>query len=256
MGTDEREAFVINETAVKEMGLGTPEKAIGRQMSWEEWAPPYTSNPVKRGKIIGVVKDFHYKSLHEKLTASVIQIYPQVSFTVAVKFRPNHTSSVVSHVKNTWNQFATGYPLDYKFMDETYGKMYEGEEKLSQLLWIFAIMAIVVGCMGLFGLAAFAAEQRIKEIGIRKVLGASLFDIVRLLSRNFLLLVLIAALIAFPVAWWSMNKWLEDFPYRVSISWWIFLTAVALALLIAFITVSFQSLRAATVNPVKSLRSE
>jgi putative ABC transport system permease protein len=134
--------------------------------------------------------------------------------------------------------------------------MYEREEKLASLLWIFTIMAIVVGCLGLFGLAAFAAEQRVKEIGIRKVLGASVLNIMGLLSKNFVVLVLVASVIAFPVAWWAMNNWLEKFPYRVEISWWIFAIAVVLAILIALITVSFQSIKAATTNPVKSLRTE
>ena len=128
--------------------------------------------------------------------------------------------------------------------------------KLSDLLWIFTVMAIVVGCMGLFGLAAFSAEQRTKELGIRKVLGASAFDIVGLLSKNFLLLVVISSALAFPIAWWRMNKWLEDFPYRVNITWWVFGIAIIAALAIALLTISFQAIKAALANPVKSLRTE
>jgi len=127
---------------------------------------------------------------------------------------------------------------------------------LSELLWIFTIMAIIVGCMGLFGLAAFSAEQRTKEIGIRKVLGANVLDIVGLLSINFVVLVIIASLIAFPIAWWAMNNWLKDFPYRIEIGWWMFAVAIAAALAIALLTVSFQSIKAAIANPVKSLRTE
>ena len=130
------------------------------------------------------------------------------------------------------------------------------KKKLSDLLWIFAIMAIVVGCMGLFGLAAFSAEQRTKEIGIRKVLGANVFNIFGLLSKKFLLLVFLASIISFPIAWIAMNNWLEDFPYRVNISWWVFAIALISALMIALITVSFQSIKAALTNPVKSLRTE
>jgi putative ABC transport system permease protein len=141
-------------------------------------------------------------------------------------------------------------------MDESYGAMYNSEEKLSELLWIFTIMAIVVGCMGLFGLAAFSAEQRTKEIGIRKVLGANVFNIVGLLSRRFLILIVIASLIAFPIAWWAMNNWLKDFPYRIMISWWMFAIAIIAALAIALFTVSFQSIKAAVASPVKSLRTE
>lgn len=256
MSTDVSEGFVLNETAVKEFGFGNPEKALGQQIWWEEWAPTDTTKPIKKGKVIGVVQDFHYSSLHEKVTAAVIQVYPQVTFKVAVKVKTADMPGTVAFIKDTWNKFSPGYPLDYKFMDESYGKMYMNEGKLASLLWIFTAMAIFVGCMGLFGLAAFSAEQRTKEIGIRKILGASVLNIMGLLSKNFVKLILIASVIAFPVAWWAMNNWLQDFPYRVEMSWWIFAIAVVAALLIALITVSFQSIKAATTNPVKSLRTE
>lgn len=256
MSTDENEAFLINEAAVKEWGYGTPEKALGQRLAWNEWEPKDTANPVKRGKIIGVVQDFHYKSLHERVTPSVIQVYPRVQYAVAVKLRTADIKNTIAYINGVWSKFLPGYPLDYKFMDETYGTMYKAETKLSDLLWIFTVMAIVVGCMGLFGLAAFSAEQRTKELGIRKVLGANAFNIVGLLSKNFLVLVAISAVIAFPVAWWAMNNWLEDFPYRITISWWIFGIAIVAALGIALITVSFQAIKAALTNPVKSLRTE
>jgi putative ABC transport system permease protein len=256
MSTDVKESFLINETAVKVFGYGNPEKAIGQPMSWNEWYPTDSLHPVKKGKVIGVVQDFHYKSLHEKVTASVIQLYPQVAYTVAAKLKTADLKGTISFINNTWNKYISTYPLDYKFMDESYGVMYGSEEKLSELLWIFTIMAIIVGCMGLFGLAAFSAEQRTKEIGIRKVLGANVLDIVGLLSKSFLVLVVIASLIAFPIAWWAMNNWLKDFPYRIIISWWVFGIAIIAALLIALLTVSFQSIKAAIANPVKSLRTE
>jgi putative ABC transport system permease protein len=256
MATDETQAFIINETAVKELGFGTPEKAIGKNLSWKEWDPTDSLHPMKRGKVIGVVQDFHYKSLHEKLITSVIQLYPKEQFKIAAKLKAGNTKAALSYINSLWKQFAPDYPLDYQFMDESYGAMYQSEEKLSSLLWIFAAMAIAVGCMGLFGLAAFSAEQKTKEIGIRKVLGANLFHIVALLSKNFLIMVIIASLIALPIAWWAMNKWLSDFPYRIALSWWVFVLAVMAALLIALITVSFQSIKAAIVNPVKSLRME
>jgi putative ABC transport system permease protein len=256
MATDEKEAFIINETAVKEFGLGTPERAIGQPMHWKEWQPADSLQPVKKGKIIGVVRDFHYQSLHEKVTASVIQIYPQATFTIAAKLRAAEVKNTLASLNRLWNQFAPGYPFDYKFMDESFGKMYSSEQKLSTLLWIFALMAIAVGCMGLFGLAAFSAEQRTKEIGIRKVLGASAVNIAALLSKSFVRLVLISSLIAFPLAWWAMNKWLEDFSYRIEIGWWIFVVAGVTCLLVALVTVSFHAVRAAVSNPVKSLRTE
>ena len=254
--TDEREAFIINETAVKELGFGTPEKAINQPLNWEEWTPADSLQPIKKGKVIGVIQDFHYKSLHEKVTTSVIQIYPAISFKVAVKLNTAKIKNTIAYINDIWNKFSPGYPLDYKFMDETYGQMYLSEQKLSRLLWIFAVMAILIGCMGLFALAAFSAEQRIKEIGIRKVLGASVFNLTALLAKNFVRLVLIAFLLAFPVAWWAMNNWLEGFPYRVNLSWWVFAVAGITSLLIALITVSFQAIKAAIANPVKSLRTE
>ncbi|HVK96392.1 MAG TPA: ABC transporter permease [Flavisolibacter sp.] len=256
MSTDVKEAFIINETAVKELGLATPEKAIGQPLHWNEWEPADTLNPVKKGKVIGVVQDFHYKSLHEKITTSVIQIYPAVSFKVAVKLNTDDIKNTIAHINKVWNKFSPGFPLDYKFMDETYGKMYMSEGKLSSLLWIFTVLAIAIGCLGLFALAAFSAEQRIKEIGIRKVLGASVFNLAALLSKSFVRLVLIASLLSFPIAWWAMNKWLEDFPYRVSVSWWVFAIATVISIVIALITVSFQTIKAALANPVKNLRTE
>jgi putative ABC transport system permease protein len=256
MSTDVNEGFLINETAVKEWGFGSPEKAVGQPIYWKEWAPADTTRPVKKGRVIGVVQDFHYKNLHEKVTASVIQMYPQVSYKVAVKLKTADLKNTIAFINDKWTRFVPAYPLDYKFMDETYGAMYKTEGKLSDLLLIFTIMAILIGCMGLFALVTLSAEQRTKEIGIRKVLGATIFNLVGLLSRQFLLLVAIASVIAFPIAWWAMNNWLKDFPYRVDISWWIFAMAILGALLIAFITVSIQSVKAALANPVKNLRTE
>jgi putative ABC transport system permease protein len=253
--TDTSDAFIINETAAREFGFGTPAAAIGQPLHWRKWTTD-TINNIKRGRVIGVVQDFHYKSLHEKVAASVIHIYPSELFKVAVKLRSAETKSTIAFVTGIWNRFSPGYPLEYGFLDESYGKMYQSEEKLGSILWIFTLMAILVGCMGLFALAAFSAEQRTKEIGIRKVLGASVFTIMGLLSRSFVKLVFLAAVVAFPIAWWAMNNWLSDFPYRVGISWWIFGIAALAAVAIAVLTVSFQAVRAATANPVKSLRAE
>lgn len=252
--TDEKEAFIINETAVKEFGFDTPEKALGQRVHWDKWIPD-SANPVKKGRVIGVIKDFHYKSLHEKVAASVIQIYP-VNFKIAAKLETATLKQTIGYINTTWKKFSPEFPLDYKFMDATYGAMYEAEDKLSSLLTIFTIMAIFVGCMGLFGLAAFNAEQRTKEISIRKILGASSVSIVQLLSKTFLKPVLIASLIAFPVAWYAMNQWLEEFPYRAEITWWIFGMAAIVAIVIALLTVSVQAIKAAFSNPVKNLRTE
>jgi putative ABC transport system permease protein len=253
--TDVNEAFIINETAVKQLGFNTPQEALGQRLNWEKWVED-SLNPVKMGRVIGVVKDFHVKSLHEKLSPAVLQIYPEVLVKIAVKIHTADLPSTISYIQNTWNKFTPDYPLEYKFLDENFAEMYSAEDKLSTLLFIFTLMAIFVGCMGLFGLAAFSAEQRIKEIGIRKVLGASVINIVTLLSKTFIKPVIIATIIAFPIAWWAMNNWLQDFPYRLEISWWIFALAIIVALVIALVTVSFQSIKAATSNPVKNLRTE
>src|SRR6185503_908921 len=253
--TDVEDAFIINETAVKEFGFETPEKAIGQKMTWDKWVPD-SLNPVKKGQVIGVVKDFDYKSFYEKVSKAVLIIYPPVVVKVAVKVKTADLAKTIDHIKSAWNKFSPDFPLDYNFLDENFARMYKSEEKLSRLLWIFTAMAIFVGCMGLFGLAAFNAEQRVKEIGIRKVLGASTGNIVGLLSKNFIILIIIALVIASPVAWWAMNKWLEDFAYKITISWWVFAIAGVAAILIALLTTSFQAIKAAIANPVAALRSE
>jgi putative ABC transport system permease protein len=175
MATDVREAFIINETAVKEWGFGTPEKALGQKINWNEWLPLDTLNRVKKGSVIGVVEDFHYKSLHEKVTPSVIHVYPQYVSTVAVKLKATDIKNTLAHINNVWNKFAPGYPLDYKFMDESYGAMYKAEAKLSDLLWIFTIMAIVVGCMGLFGLGSIQCGTTNKGIRHKESFGSKCF---------------------------------------------------------------------------------
>jgi putative ABC transport system permease protein len=253
--TDVQKAFIINEAAVKELGFGTPQAALGQALHWNKWEPD-SLNPIKKGEIVGVVKDFHVKSLHEKISTTVMQIYPEVLVKMAVKVKAENLPATIEHIKKTWSSFAPGYPLDYNFLDENFEAMYTSEKKLGSLLWIFTLMAIFIGCMGLFGLAAFSAEQRIKEIGIRKVLGASVLNITAMLSKTFLKPVFISSLLAFPVAWWMLNNWLENFTYRISISWWVFAIATIAALVIAFITVGYQAVKAARSNPVKSLRTE
>lgn len=253
--SDAENAFIINETAVKEFGFESPEKAIGKKIAWDKWIPD-SLNPVKRGEVVGVIKDFHSKSLHEKINKTVLIIYPPIVGKVAVKVRTANLPRTLEDIRTVWNKFSPDFPLDYNFLDENFDRMYKSEEKLSSLLWIFTAMAIFVGCMGLFGLAAFSAEQRVKEIGIRKVVGANAANIVTLLSGNFVRLIILSLLIASPVAWWVMNKWLEDFAYRITIGWSVFVIAGISALLIALLTVSFHAIKAALANPVKALRTE
>jgi putative ABC transport system permease protein len=253
--TDAESGFIINETAVREFGFGIPEKALGQPISWDKWERDST-NPVKKGTVIGVVKDYHYKSLHEKISKAVLIMYPDYFSKVAVKLKTADLAKTIAYIKTIWDKFSPKHPLDYNFLDENFEKMYKSEEKLSGLLWIFTAMAIFVGCMGLFGLAAFSAEQRVKEIGIRKILGANTGNIVTLLSGNFIALIILSLVIASPVAWWFMNKWLQDFPYRVNVSWGVFVLAGIAALVVAMLTISFQAIKAAVANPVKSLRTE
>lgn len=252
-GTDANHAFLLNETAVRELGFGTPQAALGQPLRWQVWSD---TNPdsLKEGKIIGVVKDFHFKSLYEKVEPTVLQIFPSAYWKVAVKIDGGNVAGTIAQVKEVWHKFSPDYPIEYVFMDESFQKMYLAEDKLKTLLWIFTGIAIFVACLGLFGLAAFAAERRKKEIGIRKVLGAENAAIVALLSKEFLILIVVSALIAFPLAWYAMHVWLQNFAYRIEIPVWVFLAAGITAAAVAFLTVSYQALKAASVNPVANLR--
>ena len=187
---------------------------------------------------------------------TVLQIYPQAAWKVAVKLKTSGIEHTISQVKKVWSGFSPQFPLEFNFLDENFDQMYKSEDKLKSLLWIFTGIAIFIGCLGLFGLATFTAERRRKELGIRKVLGASVQGLVVLLSKDFIKLVLVSLLIASPIAWLLMNKWLQDFAYRISVSIWIFIGAGVLAVAIAFCTVGFQAIKAALANPVKSLRTE
>jgi putative ABC transport system permease protein len=165
-------------------------------------------------------------------------------------------AQTINRIKNTWKSIAPNEPFTYTFLNEEFNNMYRAEQRSGKIFISFAVLAILIACLGLFGLAAYAAEQRTKEIGIRKVLGATVTNIVEMLSKDFLMLVIIASVIAFPVSWWFMHKWLQDFAYRITISWWIFFLAAFVAIFIAVITVSFQAIKAALTNPVKNLRTE
>jgi len=239
--TDEHNVL-LNETAVQLLHLPLP--LIGQRFIHRG----------DTGVIIGVVKDFHYRSLHEKIGPMIISDHAGNGFYI--KTIAGNTPAAIAAVQKVWQKFFPGIPFEYEFLDDQYNSLYKTEQQSSVLITLFAGIAILVSALGLLGLAAFAAEQKVKEIGIRKVLGASMQHIVSLLSADFLKMVVIASIIAFPIAWWAMNKWLQDFAYRISLSWWIFLSAAGIALLIAMVTVSIQSIKAAIANPVNSLRSE
>jgi len=255
MGTDKDHAWIINETAVRELGFGTPQQALGQTLSWHPWDG---NNPdsLKTGIVIGVVKDFHYKSLYDKIEPAVLQIYPQAAWKVAVRVKTAGIGAAVDRVRTIWNKFAPDYPIEYKFLDENFEEMYLSEDRLLSLLWIFTGIAIFVACLGLFGLAAYTAETRRKEVGMRKILGASAKGVVLLLSKDFISPVIISLLIASPIGWYFMSHWLQDFAYRVPLTAWVFLLAGFFALLIALLTVGYQAARAAMANPIQSLRTE
>ena len=240
-------ATIINETAAKLLGYDDP---IGKRLygSDDNNKPIYYT-------IIGVVKNFHYESLRQAI-GPLCMMPGRSTMLTSFKVNTADIKSLVGQIETKWKSMAPGMPFSYRFMDESFDEMYRSEQRVGEVAITFAILTILIACLGLFGLVTYAAEQRIKEIGIRKVLGATVTDIVTMLSKDFLRLVTVAAIIAFPVAWWSMNKWLQDFAYRINIGWWIFLVAAAVALLIALLTISFQAIKAALANPVKNLRTE
>jgi putative ABC transport system permease protein len=207
--------------------------------------------------IIGVVNDFHYSSLH-KTIGPVCIMFTSGSrpSAINIRFAGNSAGQGMEFIKNTWQSVLSGYPFKYQFYDEWFDSMYRAEEYFARTISLFAILAVVISCIGILGLAIFSSERRTKEIGVRKINGATISEILILLNRDFIILVLIAYLIAVPVAWYAMQKWLENFAYRTGLSWWIFVLAGMLALIIALATVSWQSWRAATRNPVEALRYE
>jgi putative ABC transport system permease protein len=212
----------------------------------------------RNGKIIGVFNDFHFESMHQKIVPLVLLVPKSANNygRISIKVGGANITGALSHIEKTWKKFLPEAPYQFTFLDENFAKLYEAEERQKTLFTTFACLAIFIACLGLFGLSAFAISQRIKEIGIRKVLGANVSNIVTLLSKDFLKLVGLSAIIAFPVAGFAMSKWLQDFAYRIDMPWWIFIAAGILATMIALVTISVQAIKAAVTNPVKSLRTE
>jgi putative ABC transport system permease protein len=206
-------------------------------------------------QIIGVVKNFNYESLRQNVGPLCFRLGESTGIA-SFKVNTANMKGLVATIGSVWKKMAPGMPFSYRFMDDAFDNMYRAEQRIGKLALGFSILAILVACMGLFGLATYAAEQRVKEIGIRKVLGASVGGIVEMLSVDFIKLVVISALISFPLSWWAMSKWLANFAYRINISWWVFVAAAVVAIVIAMATTSYQAIRAALMNPVKSLRTE
>ena len=236
-------------------------EAAAKVFGWETDAVGHTvSNTTNEGKkrtyrVIGVVKDFHFKSLHEKISP-LVMVMGDNSGAIIAKINTKDIAGLLASIKTQWSKYTVEEPFSYSFLDDRFNATYQSEQKIGQTLGIFAGLTIFVACLGLFGLATFTAEQRTKEIGIRKVLGASVSGVVALLSKDFLKLVGLAFIIAAPIAWYVMDKWLQDFAYRININVWVFLVTALIAVLITIATVSFQAIKAALTNPVKSLRTE
>jgi putative ABC transport system permease protein len=243
-GSDSTTA-IINESAVKSLGLG--KNPIGKSFVIS------AGNRMPR-TVIGVVKDFHFQSLHRPIEPLVM--LNQVYGGLIVKARSSEMAGLVQNLEKKWDAYGSGEPFQYSLLDEAYRQTYLTEEKMGTLLNIFAILTIFVACLGLFGLVTFTVEQRFKEIGIRKVLGSSVTQVVGMLTKNFLRLVLVSILIAFPLGYYLMGKWLQGFAYRIEIGWWVFALTGMVTLVISFSTICYRSIKAATENPIKSLRTE
>lgn len=246
-------SFVINEKAVKEFGFTSSQDAVGKWLAFD-W-----DGQQQRFTIVGVVKDFHFKDLHEAIEPFAFRFYndADAGFNYMIAHSGGgHIKQSLATLEAAWKKLNPNEPFEYSFLDQDFQKNYEADSRRASLINYFTIIAIIISCLGLFGLATFTAEQRTKEIGIRKVLGASVYGVVALLSKDFLRLVIIAVVIASPLAWFVMNKWLQNFAYQTSIGWQVFALTTFIAVFISFATISFQAVKAALANPVKSLRTE
>jgi putative ABC transport system permease protein len=251
-------SVLINEAAVREMGLDDP---IGKTVYSNDQFLNNNDEEHLVYTIVGVVQDFHFQSLHH-IISPLFLIHTRstlnngVNNTIAIRLEASATTGTLAQIEQMWNTYQPNAPFRYAFLDQDWALLYEKEMTTRRVSSLFSLIAILIACLGLLALAAFTAERKTKEIGIRKVLGATVPNIIMLLSKDFLKLVIIGILVATPVAWWVMDQWLQNFAYRIEISWVIFALAALIAIVIAFTTVSFQSIRAALANPVKSLRSE
>jgi ABC-type antimicrobial peptide transport system permease subunit len=241
--SDSKEGFVLNEAAIKAMGMDAP---VGKRFSAFG----------KDGRIIGIIKNFNYKSLHSEIEPLILLMEPRAYRFASIRISPKNIEGTIAHLENTWNKFSAGFPFDYTFLDDRIDNLYRSEQRVGTVFNYFTILVIFIACLGLFGLASFTAEKRTKEIGIRKILGAPVSSILLLLSKEFAKWVLLANIIAWPAAYFIMDRWLENFAYRTSIGMETFFLSAGLALAIALITVSYQCMRAALSNPVDSLKYE
>jgi putative ABC transport system permease protein len=247
---DTNNRIIMNQAAVRKLGFKEAQSAIGKQIM-TDWR-----GETQQYEIVGVVKDFNYEGLQEEIIPYCFFTDNRLRNYLVTHAKPGNLQPLLQYMEKAWNKLIPTEPFEYSFLDQDFQKNYEAENRLSDLIRYFMIIAITICCLGLFGLAAFSAEQRTKEIGIRKVLGSSVTGIIGLLSKDFMKLVIIGNLLALPVAWYMMYKWLQEFAYRTPLSWWVFVAAIVLSAIIALLTVSYQAIRSALMNPVKSLRTE
>ena len=238
-------AVIINEAAMKAMALSSP---VGKSLRYTRG--DYVAN------IIGVVKDYNFRSLHSRIEPLVILFPPNYGRYLCVRFNTGNITNTISYIEEVWTKFEPVEPFEYRFLDESLDRLYRSEERVNKLVQYFTILAIFLSCLGLLGLSYFMAGQRTKEIGVRKVLGASVFSLVRLFSVKFTKWVLLSNLIAWPVAWFALNDWLQNFAFKVDLDIWIFILAAGITVFIAITTISFQAIKAALANPIDALRYE
>ncbi|TMI81336.1 MAG: FtsX-like permease family protein [Bacteroidetes bacterium] len=242
---DTAKSLIVNEAAVRTFGWQRPDNAIGKRFGKGD----------DQQVVVGVVKDFNFESLHKPVEALRIG-YAKSGNSLSLKIDTRHTDEALNHLKKIWASSVPDVPLQYAFVEEKVNQQYGNENKMQGVFYAFAGLSLLIACLGLFGLSIYVVERKVKEIGIRKVLGASVPGLVNLLSKDFLKLVLIAIAIATPISWISMNEWLKDFAYRINVNWMVFIVAGLSAVLIALLTVSVKAIKAAIANPVKSLRTE
>lgn len=242
-------SVVLNETAVRDLGIPSP--AVGKQLLWGE-----DGDTTYYLDIVGIAKDFHFTSLRNQVKPFAFMTHPSARGAVVVKLSGHNVSGTLAQLENKWKMFSSERPFSYTFLDDAFAQLYQSEQRFQKVFISLVVLGIVIACLGLLGLATFSAQQRVKEIGIRKVLGASVASIVQLLSQDFIKLVIVAIVIAVPIAWYVVHQWLQDFAYRIDIQWWVFPLAGIVAILIALFTVSFQAIKAAVANPVRNLRTE
>jgi hypothetical protein len=241
--TDASDAYVVNQAAVRAMEMEDP---IGKELRiWD-----------LNKRIVGVVQDYHFESLHNEIIPMAMRIDPNAHYQACIRVSPDRIPDTLAFLEEKWKEVYPEYPFEYRFLDETIQNQYRSEQAIGKIVTVFTILALFISCLGIFGLSSYTAEQRTKEIGIRKVLGATVSSIIKHISKEFVLLVIIANIIIWPLAYFALSRWLQTFAYRISIGWWtFFLTGIAV-LLVSLLTVSWQIIRAATANPVDSLRYE